>query len=112
MTFPRDLVGGPNKWTMYISALYFTMTCMTSVGFGNVSPETDNEKMFTIIMMIIGGKFVDANFCTFLYCRALSRVLLLSYGNLFEEPANKALIALFLQEYTISSGRASEQATN
>lgn len=29
---------------------------MTSVGFGNVSPETDNEKMFTIIMMIIGGK--------------------------------------------------------
>lgn len=32
------------------------MTCMTSVGFGNVSPETDNEKMFTIIMMIIGGR--------------------------------------------------------
>lgn len=56
MTFPRELQGGPTKWTMYISALYFTMTCMTSVGFGNVSPETDNEKMFTIIMMIIGGE--------------------------------------------------------
>lgn len=62
MTFPRDLVNGPTKFTMYITALYFTMTCMTSVGFGNVSPETDNEKLFTIVMMIIGGKFAIYNF--------------------------------------------------
>lgn len=33
------------------------MTCMTSVGFGNVAPETDNEKVFTICMMIIGGEW-------------------------------------------------------
>lgn len=59
MTFPRDLVGGPNRQTMYITSLYFTMTCMTSVGFGNVSPETDNEKSFTIVMMVIGGKSVS-----------------------------------------------------
>jgi len=32
------------------------MTCMTSVGFGNVAAETDNEKIFTICMMIIAGK--------------------------------------------------------
>lgn len=31
------------------------MTCMTSVGFGNVSPDTDNEKIFTIVMMVIGA---------------------------------------------------------
>ena len=31
------------------------MTCMTSVGFGNVAAETDNEKIFTICMMIIAG---------------------------------------------------------
>jgi hypothetical protein len=30
---------------------------MTSVGFGNVAPETDSEKVFTICMMIIGGEF-------------------------------------------------------
>jgi hypothetical protein len=30
------------------------MTCMTSVGFGNVAAETDNEKIFTTCMMIIG----------------------------------------------------------
>jgi potassium voltage-gated channel Eag-related subfamily H protein len=27
---------------------------MTSVGFGNVAAETDNEKIFTTCMMIIG----------------------------------------------------------
>lgn len=72
MTFPRELVGGPNKWTMYISALYFTMTCMTSVGFGNVSPETDNEKMFTIIMMIIGGKLIYIYIYIYKCLRALA----------------------------------------
>lgn len=72
MTFPRDLIGGPNKWTMYISALYFTMTCMTSVGFGNVSPETDNEKMFTIIMMIIGGKSLESAMCWWVCARSSS----------------------------------------
>lgn len=30
---------------MYVTSLYYTMTCMTSVGFGNVAAETDNEKV-------------------------------------------------------------------
>jgi hypothetical protein len=30
---------------MYVTALYFTMTCMTSIGFGNVAAETDSEKV-------------------------------------------------------------------
>lgn len=50
-----ELVAGPSRRTTYVTALYFTMTCMTSVGFGNVAAETDNEKMFTICMMIIAG---------------------------------------------------------
>lgn len=79
---------------MYVTALYFTMTCMTSVsiknvrskqtrerekgttpcvvkvlqkknnfffftssqvGFGNVAAETDNERIFTILMMVIAA---------------------------------------------------------
>ena len=40
---------------MYVTALYYTMTCMTSVGFGNVASETDNEKIFSIFMMIVAG---------------------------------------------------------
>lgn len=50
-----ELVNGPPRGTMYVTSLYYTMTCMTSVGFGNVAAETDNEKVFTICMMIIGA---------------------------------------------------------
>nr|AGT78115.1 putative EAG [Periplaneta americana] len=50
-----ELIHGPSRKTMYVTALYFTMTCMTSVGFGNVAAETDNEKIFTICMMIIAA---------------------------------------------------------
>uniref|UniRef100_A0A2M3ZXU5 Putative voltage and ligand gated potassium channel n=1 Tax=Anopheles braziliensis TaxID=58242 RepID=A0A2M3ZXU5_9DIPT len=39
----------------YITALYFTFTSLTSVGFGNVSATTLSEKIFSIIMMLIGG---------------------------------------------------------
>lgn len=40
----------------YITALYFTFSSLTSVGFGNVAPNTDAEKIFTIIVMLIGCK--------------------------------------------------------
>ncbi|XP_055619058.1 potassium voltage-gated channel subfamily H member 8 isoform X2 [Toxorhynchites rutilus septentrionalis] len=39
----------------YITALYFTFTSLTSVGFGNVSPTTISEKIFSVIMMLIGA---------------------------------------------------------
>lgn len=51
-----ELQGGPSRKTMYVTALYYTMTCMTSVGFGNVAAETDNEKIFSICMMIVAGE--------------------------------------------------------
>lgn len=40
----------------YVTALYYTFTSLTSVGFGNVSANTKSEKVFTIVMMLIGGK--------------------------------------------------------
>ncbi|XP_028895692.2 LOW QUALITY PROTEIN: potassium voltage-gated channel subfamily H member 4 [Zeugodacus cucurbitae] len=39
----------------YSTALYFTFTSLTSVGFGNVSANTTAEKVFSIIMMLIGA---------------------------------------------------------
>lgn len=48
--------GGPSKTMRYLTALYFTLSCMTGVGFGNVNAATENEKLFSIFMMIIGGK--------------------------------------------------------
>lgn len=47
---------GPDIQTRYITALYFTLSSLTSVGFGNVSPNTDAEKIFSVCVMIIGGK--------------------------------------------------------
>lgn len=42
----------------YITSVYFTITGLTSVGFGNVSPNTEAEKIFTICLMLMGCKFL------------------------------------------------------
>lgn len=44
--------GGPNKDSVYITSMYFTMTSLTSIGFGNIAPNTDGEKIFAVAMMI------------------------------------------------------------
>jgi len=57
-----SVVGGPPQRSMYLTALYFTMTCMTSIGFGNVAAETDAEKAFCICMMIVSSLLYAAIF--------------------------------------------------
>ncbi|XP_051908016.1 potassium voltage-gated channel subfamily H member 5-like isoform X2 [Hippocampus zosterae] len=47
--------GGPGKDTLYISSLYFTMTSLTTIGFGNIAPTTDGEKVFSVAMMMVGS---------------------------------------------------------
>ncbi|XP_076141261.1 voltage-gated delayed rectifier potassium channel KCNH1-like isoform X1 [Alosa pseudoharengus] len=47
--------GGPSKDSVYITSLYFTMTSLTSIGFGNIAPTTDGEKIFAVAMMMIGS---------------------------------------------------------
>ncbi|XP_068629563.1 potassium voltage-gated channel subfamily H member 8-like isoform X4 [Battus philenor] len=39
----------------YVTALYFTCSSLTSVGFGNVSANTLPEKIFSILTMLIGA---------------------------------------------------------
>ena len=56
----------------YCTSLYFCFTGLISVGFGNVAPNTDNEKIFSIILMLVGCKF-----CTTLQS---NRQSLQSYG--------------------------------
>lgn len=41
----------------YIASLYFTLSSLTSVGFGNVCANTDAEKIFSICVMLMGGEF-------------------------------------------------------
>ncbi|XP_058260388.1 potassium voltage-gated channel subfamily H member 8 [Hemibagrus wyckioides] len=46
---------GPSLRSVYIASLYFTLSSLTSVGFGNVSANTDAEKIFSICTMLIGA---------------------------------------------------------
>ncbi|XP_029030262.1 potassium voltage-gated channel subfamily H member 4-like [Betta splendens] len=53
--YVNSTTGGPSQYSMYITALYFSLSSLTSVGFGNVSANTDAEKLFSICTMFIGA---------------------------------------------------------
>ncbi|XP_053554731.1 potassium voltage-gated channel subfamily H member 8-like [Bombina bombina] len=50
-----DVFSGPSIRSSYITSLYFALSSLTSVGFGNVSANTDAEKIFSICTMLIGA---------------------------------------------------------
>ncbi|XP_061110074.1 potassium voltage-gated channel subfamily H member 5 isoform X2 [Conger conger] len=52
---PGQWEGGPSKDSLYITSLYFTMTSLTTIGFGNIAPTTDGEKIFSVAMMMVGS---------------------------------------------------------
>ena len=41
----------------YLTAMYFTLSSLTSVGFGNVAANTNVEKIFAVCVMLVGGEF-------------------------------------------------------
>lgn len=49
-TVVATISGGPPQVSMYLTSLYFCMTCMTTIGFGNVAAETDGEKVGSCIV--------------------------------------------------------------
>ncbi|KAM4689475.1 voltage-gated delayed rectifier potassium channel KCNH8 [Discoglossus pictus] len=53
--YNNNTQGGPTIRSTYIASLYFTLSSLTSVGFGNVSANTDAEKIFSICIMLIGA---------------------------------------------------------
>lgn len=44
-------------WREYLSALYWAMTTLTTVGYGDITPTSDGERAYTIFAMVIGGGF-------------------------------------------------------
>ncbi|CAN0361572.1 unnamed protein product [Lampetra fluviatilis] len=53
--YANNTRGGPNLRSAYIASLYFALSSLTSVGFGNVSANTDAEKIFSICAMLTGA---------------------------------------------------------
>ncbi|NWY70513.1 KCNH4 protein, partial [Erithacus rubecula] len=51
----NNSLGGPSTRSAYIASLYFTLSSLTSVGFGNICANTDAEKIFSICTMLIGA---------------------------------------------------------
>jgi len=40
--------------TAYVNALYWTITTLTTIGYGDITPQTLVQKLFTICVMVIG----------------------------------------------------------
>lgn len=51
-----DPTSGPTIASKYVSALYYTLTSLTTIGFGNIAPNTTAEKLFGCITMLLGGE--------------------------------------------------------
>ncbi|THD23234.1 Potassium voltage-gated channel protein eag [Fasciola hepatica] len=50
---PRNKL--PPQSMLYMTSLYFTLSLITSIGFGNVAANTTAEKIVSVIFMIIGA---------------------------------------------------------
>lgn len=49
---------GFDEGFVYIIVFYFMLISMIMVGFGNVVVNINSEKVFVVIIMLIGGKFL------------------------------------------------------
>ena len=54
----QKVIGGPQPSDLYVASLYFTMTTLTSVGYGNIAANTVAEQSFCAVVLIFGGECV------------------------------------------------------
>lgn len=81
--YNQNNTGGPSIKSRYITAMYFTFTTLTSVGFGNVAPNTPNEKIYAIVVMMIGCKYLIVLIWQwFIICNLITALMYASiFGN-------------------------------
>ncbi|XP_028518006.1 potassium voltage-gated channel subfamily H member 6 isoform X2 [Exaiptasia diaphana] len=87
--------GNPSVETRYITALYFTMTSLSSVGFGNVSPNTNAEKLFSICVMIVGALMYASIFGN------MTAIIQRLYSQTSRHHRNLRIVRDFIQFYKI-----------
>lgn len=50
----RSPAGEADAWTRYLDALYWCVTTLSTVGYGDITPENSVQKIFTMGVMILG----------------------------------------------------------
>merc|ERR1739848_726547 len=41
----------------YMAALYWSMTTLSTVGYGDITPKSDGERAYAMLAMVVGGAF-------------------------------------------------------
>jgi hypothetical protein len=52
--YQPDIDNNLEAWTVYTNSFYFIVTTMTTVGYGDMSGSTTPERVFCVILMVIG----------------------------------------------------------
>jgi hypothetical protein len=50
----RNSIGDFSKWDIYLTSLYWTLTTVTTVGYGDITPKTLAEKLYCLCIMTFG----------------------------------------------------------
>lgn len=50
----RENQADENRGRQYVAALYFCLSSITTVGFGNIAPHTISEQLFGVFLLLIG----------------------------------------------------------
>ena len=53
--FVEDTEEGPHVTTIYLASFYFCFTTMSSVGYGDITPRNNTERIFVVLLEFIGG---------------------------------------------------------
>lgn len=84
--------------TAYNKAIYWTVTTLTTIGYGDITPTTNIARMYTMVIMVLGVGtygFVIGNF---------SKMIMLADKYKEEKKEKMNELSLFLRHYGIPSG--------
>ena len=60
--FQVDDIGNTSMMSRYLAAVYWATTTITTVGYGDITPNTDAERIACIFGMIVGKFFQSKTF--------------------------------------------------